>query len=142
MCSDIVLEEIPPESAQHVAAPSYEDGAPTGGDHLPCWASYGIYDEPLEPGRFVHNLEHGAVVLLYECPEGCADEQAQLEEFGRTHERTIVSPQTNLPARFAVVAWGHRLLASCVDLDAIEAFYDAHFRMGREDVASGAPEGC
>ena len=122
--------------------PVYDDAAPLGGDHGNCWADYGIYEEPLEPARWVHNLEHGAVVVLHACEEGCPAELEALRAFVDAHERTILTPAPGLATRFAIVAWGHRLLVDCLDIRQFETFYSDHFNQGREDVASGAPQGC
>jgi hypothetical protein len=41
-----------------------------------------------------------------------------------------------------VVAWGHRLVSSCLDEEAMAAFYMAHFDRAPESVAGGPPSGC
>lgn len=140
-CGPNRLEAFEIVSALHVVAPEYPDPPPVGGDHDPCWADYGVYEESLAPGRWVHNLEHGAVVLLHAC-EDCASEVEALRAFADDHERIIVTPYPELPVPFAAVAWGHRLLMDCLSLDAVGRFYDEHFNRAPEDVRGGAPAGC
>jgi len=38
--------------------------------------NYGTYTKTFPPGFWVHNLEHGAVVITYNCPGGCPAEVA------------------------------------------------------------------
>src|SRR5688572_29372004 len=62
---------------QHVIAPtshvpecspvSYPTNPPASGDHYGTWAGYGAYAAPLARGFWVHNLEHGSVVVTYKC---------------------------------------------------------------------------
>ncbi|HYQ15899.1 MAG TPA: DUF3105 domain-containing protein, partial [Polyangiaceae bacterium] len=61
----------------HVAACTpidYSTNPPSSGEHYPSWADFGAYDFPLPRGYWVHNLEHGAVVVSYNCPDGCDDD--------------------------------------------------------------------
>lgn len=48
----------------------YIERIPTIGPHRPLWARYGEY-EYLPPQRWLHNIEHGAIVVLY---HPCADQ--------------------------------------------------------------------
>ena len=129
-------------SAQHVAGTIvYEDRPPAGGPHNPCWAEWGVHDEPVRAENWVHNLEHGGVVLLHNCAGGCAQEVDDLEAFVAAHPRTLLTEYTDMDARFAIVAWGYRLLLDdALDLDAFEAFYAAHFDHGLESI--DAPPGA
>jgi hypothetical protein len=120
----------------------YEENPPVGGNHNPLWSNWGVHDEPVPDECFVHNMEHGGVILLYHCPEGCAAEVAQLETFVADHPRTLLTPYAALPARFAVTAWGHRLVSDCLDLAAITQFYEAAFNQGPESVAGNPPTEC
>ena len=66
---------IPDEGRKHVEEGSdvlYEANPPASGDHYPIWSPYGIFREPVSPGYWVHNLEHGAIVLLYSCDTDCS----------------------------------------------------------------------
>lgn len=141
-CEAARIEAFDITSARHVDNPSYPDPPPVGGDHKPCWAPYQVYEEPLPAGNWVHNLEHGAVVLLHNCDVGCDADVEAMARFASVNERTIVTPYRDLPVRFAVVAWGVRLLMDCYDAAATEAFYKEHFNHAPEDVGSGPPDGC
>jgi hypothetical protein len=121
---------------------AYADRPPAGGEHNPCWGAWGVHDTPLAPERWVHNLEHGGVVFLYRCPDGCPDDVAKLAALVKGRPRTLVTAYPDMKARFAAVAWGVRLLTEKVDLTAYEAFYDAHFDHAFESIDSGPPSGC
>jgi hypothetical protein len=146
-CAEQLLA-FPSPSAQHVAVCStitYPMNPPVYGDHYPVWAAYKSYSFPVPLGFLVHNLEHGAVVLLYNCPQGCADEVASAQAFldalpldprctAEVKHQTILSPDPTLPARWAAVAWGHSLTADCFDSHTFRSFYDAKVGHGPEDI--------
>ena len=72
------------EGATHVAVCSYVDYhtlPPSSGNHYPYWATYMTYDQPVPEGYWVHDLEHGSIVLTYNCGEaGCADDIAAAQQ--------------------------------------------------------------
>ena len=142
--SDGACEEmVALDPAQHVDGDiDYGELPPAGGPHNPCWDDYGIHDELLPPENWVHNLEHGAVVLLYECPEGCDAELSMLEAFVSERSWALLTRFEGLTTRFAVVAWGYLLMTDELDLDGFEAFYDALAYHAPESVPSGKPAGC
>jgi hypothetical protein len=128
-------EKLTVTSAFHVVGTvPYQDLPPVGGDHNACWATWGVHDAEVEPEHWVHNLEHGGVVLLYHCDDGCDADIEQLRKFVANHPRTLLTPYPQLPRRFGVVAWEHRLLSDCVDQSALEAFYAARYEHGLEDI--------
>jgi len=137
-------EEVQPVlSTQHTTDPVvYHDPPPTSGPHNPCWARWGIHEEPTPAQRWVHNLEHGGVVFLYNCPQGCDAEVNKLREMVSARERTILTAYDALPARFGIVAWGHRLVSDCLDEAAFSAFYANHFDRAPESVATEPNPGC
>ena len=136
-------EVFPPTEAQHIDTPiDYADTPPTNGSHNPCWAKWGVHTTPVLDDRWVHNLEHGGVVLLYNCPDGCAADVTKLEQFVGSHRRTLLTPYSMMPTQFAIVAWNHRLLTNCVDDVAFAAFYDANFDHGSESEDGDPDDSC
>jgi hypothetical protein len=88
------------------------------------------------PGGWVHNLEHGWVVLLYSCKNGCPsdEEMAQMQAWydaapvpnaennqGCAKE-ALVARFDSMTTRFAVVAWGRALLTDEFNLDTAKTF--------------------
>jgi hypothetical protein len=120
----------------------YADEPPAGGFHNPCWTRFGEHEQAARPENWVHNLEHGAVVYLHDCPDGCADELATLRALIDDRPFALLTPYPGLPARFAVVAWGYRLQSDELDREAFEAFYDAHVDQAPESTTSPPPSGC
>jgi hypothetical protein len=137
----------PLQAGIHVPICSYIDwptNPPTSGEHYPIWAAYRAYDKPVPRGFSVHDLEHGGVVVSYNCPGGCDAEVAALEAWlaarpadptctPPVHARITVTPDPLLDVRFAAASWGFSLKSDCFDLDALGAFIDAHYRMAPED---------
>jgi hypothetical protein len=129
----------------------YASSPPVFGDHFPRWAAYGTYDFPLSLGFLVHDLEHGAVVIFYDCPEGCTDEVATVQAFiaalpadPRCSEdvrvQVVLVPRPGLGARWAASAWGYALTADCFDPEIFGQFYDDHHGQGPEDLCNqGVP---
>lgn len=46
---------------------SYNSNPPTSGKHYADWVKAGIYKQSKEDGNLVHSLEHGYVVISYNC---------------------------------------------------------------------------
>jgi hypothetical protein len=138
----------PPTSATHreqCTELSYSTNPPSGGDHYLVWAAFQNYDTPVPPGFLVHSLEHGAVVFWYNCPEGCADEVAEVEAFiaalpedplcdsFTSARRAVLVPYAELGSRWAASAWGFALTADCFDADEFGDFYAEHTGRAPED---------
>jgi len=121
---------------------NYTDPPPAGGPHNPCWGDFGVHEEALPAENWVHNLEHGAVVYLYDCPEGCAEDVETLSALVEERPFALLTAYGALSTRFAVVAWGYRLESEDVDAEAFAAFYDAHADQALESTTAGAPSGC
>lgn len=45
----------------------YNSNPPTSGDHFEDWIRSGVYDEVKEDGLLIHSLEHGYVIISYNC---------------------------------------------------------------------------
>jgi len=131
-------ETLPIEGTPvHVIGPvAYAQIPPVGGPHHACWADWSAFDVEVPAERWVHNLEHGGVVLLYHCDD-CEAELEPLRAFVADHPRTLLSPYAQLPTRFAAVAWGHRLLSDCYDPTVFETFYAT--RVARAPESLDAP---
>ena len=66
---------------------------------------WGAYDEPLQPARVVHNLEHGGVFIFYGDKVRPAV-VAELREFYDRHQNgTILAPYPKLGDRIGLGAW-------------------------------------
>lgn len=133
------------EGATHVAdgtSVTYVANPPASGTHSAVWQTpWGVYDTPVPRERWVHNLEHGAIVLSYNCPTGCADIVAQLVAIRDSRKpdqynevRILVTPDPLLPVKVAALAWRYRWLGNTVDATTISCFIDARYDRGPESV--------
>jgi hypothetical protein len=141
-------EELAPanEGAQHAPLCStlqHGSNPPASGTHYPTWAFFRAYDNPVPWGFLLHAMEHGAVVIVYNCPEGCADEVAAAKALMEDTPRksacpkprppVIVAPDPTLQVRFAAAAWGHVLRAACFDRPVFAQFVNAYINKGPEN---------
>jgi hypothetical protein len=63
-------EEIADMGAEHVtdiSTVTYNSNPPTSGPHFPVWSKPGIYDHEISDGYLIHSLEHGYIVVSYNC---------------------------------------------------------------------------
>ncbi len=106
------------DPADHV----YVANPPASGPHYPVWAAWGVHDEVVERGSWVHNVEHGGVVLLIG-PSASADAEAELRAaFDATaadpqcgHNRILLTRDPELDDAVAAVAANHVLVPGAFD---------------------------
>lgn len=127
-----IAEDVPIE---------YETSPPATGPHRSRWGRWGEYSF-MPPQRYLHNLEHGGIALLY---HPCAPDEAveALRAFarGRAEDETgpfrwVLTPYPGLDSAIAVAAWGWVYEAECVQAGEIGQFVDRFYRTAPEDVAS------
>merc|ERR1712212_228001 len=91
----------------------YVDAVPHHGDHRPVWPKFGEYKfVPVQ--RWLHNIEHGAVVMLYHpCTHYTLVDKLRKIVTGCIRKH-IITPYHALSENqpLALVAWGCRLLMS------------------------------
>jgi hypothetical protein len=107
----------------------------TGGNHYAIWGAWGPYREPVNPGHYVHNLEHGGVGIFYKAGADPGLEAALMlavKEAGQDPgcpegtARVIVAPEPTLTSTFALVAWGKRYPSDALDIPAFACFIAAY----------------
>lgn len=144
--------EIPAEAGLHVAPDqqiTWSTNPPATGPHYPAWAGWYRTYPSLARGYWMHNAEHGGVMLLYHCPDGCDEDLAALVAVAQARpqdpmcappirNRILVVADPKLPTgtKIAAVAWNAYYTATCVDAEALSAFVDAHYARGPEDFCS------
>jgi hypothetical protein len=104
-------------------SPKWNTDPPTSGPHYAVPAVFGIYEEPIELARLVHNLEHGGIYILYgkDVPDSTVE---QLRSFYEHHKTgTIMAPLDRLGDKIALGAWvvdgdtHNGFLAKCASFD-------------------------
>lgn len=63
------VQELGREHVTDISSVKYNSNPPTSGSHFPVWAKPGVYDRLISDGYFLHSLEHGYVVISYNCQE-------------------------------------------------------------------------
>ena len=120
---------------------NYRNRPPSSGDHYDQTAPYGVTSTPVATGNWVHNLEHGAVVVLYRpdlCDDSCVStlrdtyNSAPSSQLFPGYKKMIVTPYTDMDHAVATVAWGWLDEMDQPDKDRILAFYRAHVDRGPE----------
>jgi hypothetical protein len=134
----VVVAQHPDEGHDHIACTSpadYLTVPPSSGNHYPVWPAYGIYDQPIRWGHLVHNMEHGAVVIVYNCPDGCDDDLARAKAFVNGNHpdpaqcspaRLSLVPDPTLDVKWAAAAWTWTLRADCFEEAAFGQFVTDH----------------
>lgn len=138
VCSDLVYEAVPASS----------------GDHYGVWAEFLEYEDPVPQGFLVHSMEHGAVVLYHNCPDGCPEilnafreireaqgQDPQCEGVGEVLNRIIITPRPEMDVPIAATAWERSYTATCLDLESLRDFVTRNYGQGPEDLCSGGFDG-
>jgi len=110
---------------------SYSSDPPTSGPHHERPATWSISDAPIPNEVFVHNLEHGGIVLVYNDldPADVTRLRGLVTVLQRsTHPKLLLFPyQTLKEAKIAVLAWGWLLKLPEYDPAKIRGFIEAHY---------------
>jgi hypothetical protein len=137
----------PSEGQTHVpegSAIQYVSNPPSSGSHYPSPKPWGVYEETIPPGYWVHNLEHGGVVVLYDCPQACPEVTAMVRDalknfpkdsFGEV--KLVSTPYQGLPngAKTAAVAWQWvETYPTSITYEQLLAFFNAHVNHSPENV--------
>lgn len=115
----------------HTTAPvNYQDSPPVSGEHAPTAGDCGVFAEPIPNETMVHNLEHGAVGLLYK-PDTDPEEIEQLEAIVDEYENSVFSMpyEGEMASPITVVAWAHTMELESFEGDSVREFID-EFRRG------------
>ncbi len=148
----VVGQAVPDEGTPHHVSPTspiaYKFYPPASGSHFgqpdgPVpWQSHG----PLVEGQYLHNLEHGGVAILYNCPSGCSDLKGQLENYvdnlapydpAFREVKIVLTPYARGMGqhRIALVAWHWVDFLDQYDQAEITRFYEVHVNKGPEQIA-------
>jgi hypothetical protein len=149
---------------EHVAVGTevqYHSNPPTSGSHYEDWTRAGVYPEAKDDRNLVHSLEHGYIIMSYQCNPGfdngsevdeatdsaeasqsgelttaaeCDERKAKLEEIynQKGKSKLIVIARSNLDTNFALTAWNYLDKFDEFDKSRIEKFINAHRDNGPE----------
>jgi len=150
--SGTVGQAVADEGRNHVdpsTAPTYKFYPPASGPHF---SAQGIAPVPwqtidtLQEGQYIHNLEHGGIAILYDCPSGadCTTLKNALENYVRNlapveptyHEiKVVLTPYSRgMQKKVALVAWDYIEFLDSYDQAEITRFYENHVDQGPEQI--------
>jgi hypothetical protein len=113
---------------------SYNSNPPTSGPHAPQPALLGVHDEPVPKEVLPHNMEHGGVVIAYNCSAGSVplddagcqqlrDQLATVTDSALADgKQVLMVPYPGMEHRIALVAWRTLDAFDTADEQRIEAF--------------------
>jgi hypothetical protein len=123
--------------AQGQTVTTYNSDPPTSGQHWPVTASWGIHTEAVPNELQVHNLEHGGIVIQYDCPDGCPDLVAQLSAIvNRYPVKLLLAPRDGMTHQIVLTAWGRMLTLDHFNNVLIQRFINAYIDKGPENIPS------
>ena len=118
-------QRFPIQGQQHITPgqthPAYNSDPPTSGWHSDTPLASGFHEQPVADEQMVRNLEHGHVVISYDCRKlaDCAATKAQIRQLVERYRnwKVMAVSRQNADAAIAVTAWGW--------FDKLDAFDDA-----------------
>ena len=150
--SGTVGQAVADEGRNHVdpsTAPTYKFYPPASGPHF---SVQGVAPVPwqtidtLQEGQYIHNLEHGGIAILYDCPSGadCTTLKNALENYVRNlapveptyHEiKVVLTPYSRgMQKKVALVAWDYIEFLDSYDQAEITRFYENYVNHGPEQI--------
>lgn len=131
----------------------YKTNPPASGQHYEDWIRAGVYSESKDDRNLVHSLEHGYVIISYNCQIGktpdltgestssanlptqeCKNLENKLISIfeKKARRKLIVLPRPNLDSKIALTAWTYLDKFDEFDAARIENFIDGHRDKGPE----------
>jgi len=142
-------ELLPASHVPEGSSITWDSNPPSSGPHYPIWANFQEFDKPIDFGYLVHDMEHGAVVMLYKCDPGpaCDAIVAGLRQVRDSlptdplcdpsiRVRVVIAPDPGLDVPVAAATWGWTYKAQCLDLPTLEDFAKAHIDQGTENLCA------
>jgi hypothetical protein len=124
-------------------SPAYNSSPPTSGPHAGA-ARWGAYTMPIPEINQVHNLEHGGILIQYNCASlppdrSCTELQTRLRAVYDTavadvDPKIVLAPYPRMESLVAVTAWTWLATFDTVDGAGILAFARAHVNQAPERV--------
>jgi len=142
------IDEMPHTHVAMGTQVTYNHNPPTSGCHYNLGygsapIQSGVYNQEIPPEYWVHNLEHGYIVVLYNCPSGCDTQFNQLRTWYHSlpaepnfnYPKVVVLPYTEMTVPFAAVSWDWYLPIPVFSINEVNRFYENH--RGNANEAAG-----
>jgi cytoskeletal protein RodZ len=149
-------QPVADEGRNHVdpsTTPTYKSYPPASGPHYSAqgiapvaWQTIATSSNPLVEGQYIHNLEHGGIAILYNCPTGadCTTLQNSLENYVKNlapveptfnEVKVVLTPYSKgMQKKVALVAWDYIEFLDGYDQALITRFYENHVNKGPEQI--------
>jgi Protein of unknown function (DUF3105) len=149
-------QPVADEGRNHVdpsTTPTYKSYPPASGPHYSAqgiapvaWQTIATSSNPLVEGQYIHNLEHGGIAILYNCPTGadCTTLQNSLENYVKNlapveptfnEVKVVLTPYSKgMQKKVALVAWDYIEFLDGYDQALITRFYENHANKGPEQI--------
>ena len=139
------VDEMPHTHVAQGTKVTYNHDPPTSGCHYNLGygtapIQSGAYNQVIQPEYWVHNLEHGYVAVLYNCPAGCDAQFQQLRTWYHSlapepnfaYAKVIIIPFPSMTVPFAAVSWDWYDPIPLFSISEVQRFYDNHRGQGPE----------
>jgi hypothetical protein len=114
----------------------YNSDPPTSGPHYAVPQSPGFYDEVIPDGHIVHSMEHGYIIVWYDCDQLSADDcetlKKDIQNFVSGRAKTIGLPRSGMETPIALTSWGRLLRLDEWDANAAREFHRANLNKAPE----------
>ena len=148
------IDEMPHIHVAPGTQVQYNHDPPTSGCHYiiqgQAPSQPGAYTQEVPAEYWVHNLEHGYIVVLYNCPSppGCDSDFQKLVAWRKTlppdpaaqgqipYAKVVVLPWHTMKTKFAAVSWDYYISWDTLDISQVQGFYDAHVGHSPESLAA------
>ena len=111
---------------------SYNSNPPTSGPHAPSPTSWGVHTTPVPKENLVHNMEHGGVLILYNCTSRCDDIVTALADYTNAElakgKNIVMAPYPGMQQHIALVGWTRLDAFDDLDMERVQRFIDTHER--------------
>ena len=101
------IGQTPSQSGYAPYRTEYRSDPPVSGAHWPDWVTRDIYFGPLPAEQLLHSLEHGYVIIYYNCGSSeCPGQLADLTKiYDRYPSKVIINFRPQTRSRIALAAW-------------------------------------
>lgn len=136
----VLGESVPIAGAEHIpegqSAVDYNSDPPTSGQHYDTPVEAGFYDEAPVDEQLVHNLEHGHVVIYYNCSDLSEADCDQLKENIRQAmddagvvqltgtPKLVAVPRPSMENLITYTSWGRLYRADDFDPEEFQLFVE------------------
>jgi hypothetical protein len=133
---DCTSETFDAQEAAHVeelpADYEYNSTPATSGLHSPVTAIWNLYDQPVPQINYIHNLEHGGMIIQYGSDVPAEDISSLASWYQQDTRGLIVAPlaeeqeekDPTLAGQIVVTSWTHMLRCGSFDEEALNDFSD------------------